>query len=114
MTSVSRLEQRPFVASDGSVKVSSTPSNSYYHLKMQCLLNADPNFTIDTYYSRGCQGKIPSSSQKSFAMSGSTCVAALKWNNADSCLTKNESIYSIFAPAQPPYVLLQLRYVSNE
>ena len=36
------------MASDGSVKVSSTPSNSYYHLKMQCLLNADPNFTIDT------------------------------------------------------------------
>ena len=45
---VSRLEQQPFVASDGSVKVSSTPSNSHYHLKMQCLLNADPNFTIDT------------------------------------------------------------------
>lgn len=41
---VSRLECRPFVSPDGSVKVPKTPKNSHYHLSMECLTNADPSF----------------------------------------------------------------------
>ena len=42
---VSRLECRPFVAPDGSVKVPSSPKNSHYHLAKECLTNTDPSFT---------------------------------------------------------------------
>ena len=38
---VSRLECRPFVAPDGSVKVLKTPKNSNYHLSISCLRKAD-------------------------------------------------------------------------
>ena len=41
---VSRLECRPFVSPDGSVKVPKTPKNSHYHLHMECLSSADPSF----------------------------------------------------------------------
>lgn len=41
---VSRLERRPFVAPDGSVKVPASAKNSHYHLSMNCLTNADPSF----------------------------------------------------------------------
>ena len=42
---IARLECRPFVGSDGSVKVSSTAKNSHYHLKVDCLVRADPTFS---------------------------------------------------------------------
>ena len=42
---VSRLECRPFVAPDGSVKVSSTAKNSHYHLRFECLTKADSSFS---------------------------------------------------------------------
>lgn len=42
---VSRLECRPFVAPDGSVKVSSTAKNAHYHLRFECLTKADSSFS---------------------------------------------------------------------
>jgi hypothetical protein len=41
---VSRLEYRPFVTPDGSVKVPTSAKNSHYHLSMECLTNADASF----------------------------------------------------------------------
>ena len=41
---VSRMECRPFVAPDRSVKVPSKPSASHYHLSNECLTAADANF----------------------------------------------------------------------
>jgi len=41
---VCRMEHRPFVASDGAVKVPAKPSTSHYHLKMECLTEAAANF----------------------------------------------------------------------
>ena len=41
---VSRLEYRPFVTPEGTVKVPTKPSCSHYHLNVKCLTTADPNF----------------------------------------------------------------------
>ena len=41
---VSRMECRPFVSPDRSVKVPSKPSASHYHLNKECLTAADTNF----------------------------------------------------------------------
>jgi len=45
---VSRMECRPFVASDGAVKVPAKPSASHYHLKMECLTAAAADFDPKT------------------------------------------------------------------
>ena len=39
-----RMERRPFVATDGVVKIPAKPSASHYHLKMECLTAAAANF----------------------------------------------------------------------
>ena len=41
---VARLECRPYIATDGSVKVPTKPSCSHYHLKIDCLVAADAKF----------------------------------------------------------------------
>ena len=41
---VYRMECRPFVATDGAVRISAKPSASHYHLKMECLTAAAANF----------------------------------------------------------------------
>ena len=41
---VYRMECRPFVATDGAVRISAKPSASHYHLKMECLTAATGNF----------------------------------------------------------------------
>ena len=40
---VSRLECRPY-KHDGVTKTPTAPSNSHYHVNMQCILSADPTF----------------------------------------------------------------------
>ena len=45
---VSRMECRPFVAPDGTVKVPSKPSAVHYHFKMECLSAASPSFHPST------------------------------------------------------------------
>ena len=42
---VSRLECRPFVTSEGTVKVPTKPNSSHYHFNVKCLTTADPNFS---------------------------------------------------------------------
>ena len=39
-----RMERRPFVATDGAVKIPAKSSASHYHLKMECLTAAAANF----------------------------------------------------------------------
>jgi len=41
---VSRMECRPFVASDGTVKMPAKPSASHYHLNVDCLTAASASF----------------------------------------------------------------------
>ena len=41
---VCRMECRPFIAPDGTVKVPSKPSAAHYHLKLECLSAASPGF----------------------------------------------------------------------
>jgi len=41
---VSRMERRPFVAPDGTVRLPSKSSASHYHLKMECLTAACASF----------------------------------------------------------------------
>ena len=41
---VCRMERRPFVASDGAVKVPAKPSAAHYHLNLECLTAAAANF----------------------------------------------------------------------
>lgn len=41
---VSRLECRPYMTPDKTVKVPKTPSNAHYHLRVECLMAADPGF----------------------------------------------------------------------
>ena len=38
------MECTPFRAPDNSVRVPISPSNSHYHLHMECLTSADPGF----------------------------------------------------------------------
>jgi len=41
---VSRLECHPYLTPDKSVRIPKTPSNSHYHLRMECLIATDPEF----------------------------------------------------------------------
>ena len=42
---VSRMECRPYMSPEKFMKVPKTPSNAHYHLSMECLLAADPEFS---------------------------------------------------------------------
>lgn len=43
---VSRLECRPYMNPDKTVKTPKTPSNAHYHLRIECLKAVDPGFNL--------------------------------------------------------------------
>ena len=45
---VSRMERRPYVAGDRSVKVPPKLSAPHYHLNLRCLQEVDPLFNIQS------------------------------------------------------------------